>query len=459
MRLRPTCLLWAIVLIATHTAGAAAATSALQPAAPSALQQAQPTFGARADPAQGRAASKKPDPLSLKPSTGLAVKAEPALSTASAAAKGALSTKGGVARSAKNLFDMEDRAIIIVSGRQSTAGELKRKLHAAIADKNGPAKTVKGGARKLDLAALNVSRSSAGAAPLAQTTAAARHSTRAAKVALASQAPPTLSTYSQNTGPSRLNPASPVVSVNKSGTSAVLKDLVCADKGPPKITEVAGTLKAGGKAAVWGHCFGDRPGRVEVIGQFPGGKLTLPFTAWDMTSVDVTIPATIHGAADHAVAMTIVTADGKTTPAMQAKFVAARERVEVPDRLWSPKAGFELADTVEELNTNKAGAMRANPARSGQVAKSLRVNPQCALDNVDFTVLSGGVGQIRGWELGPANEAAVTIDWVGTCIRTETTTSYHYVIGFAGDDIAVTSACRVAFLARAWAYCPVGIAP
>jgi hypothetical protein len=240
-------------------------------------------------------------------------------------------------------------------------------------------------------------------------------------------------------------------------TSAALKDLICADNGPPRIIEVVGRLKPGGKFSVWGRCFGARPGRVELIGQFPGGKLIVPFTGWDMTSVDLEMPATIRGAGDHVVAVTVVSADGRPTPALQANFVAARERIEVPDRLWSPNAGFELASTVETLKTD-TGAMSDNPAQAGHVAKSLRVNPQCTLDNMDATVLSGDVSQIRGWEQGRANETSVTIDWVGTCVNT-TTTHYHYVIVQRGDDISVSSACRVAFQARAWAYCPVGVAP
>ena len=177
-----------------------------------------------------------------------------------------------------------------------------------------------------------------------------------------------------------------------------------------------------------------------------------------MTGVDVEMPATIRGAGDHAVAVTIVTAEGRATPAMQAKFVAARERIAVPDRLWAPSAGFELASTVETVNT-ATHVNGVNSAASGQVSKSLRVNPQCALDEMDATVLSGGIKQISGWDQGPANEAAVTILWEGTCVNTHSVTSYNYGIFQVGDDFAISSACRVAFQARAWAYCPVGVAP
>ena len=58
-----------------------------------------------------------------------------------------------------------------------------------------------------------------------------------------------------------------------------------------------------------------------------------------------------------------------------------------------------------------------------------------------------------------ADEASVTIDWVGACTGTKTTTHYSYVIAEGVSDVSIRSACRVAFQARAWAYCPAGVAP
>ena len=54
----------------------------------------------------------------------------------------------------KGLFSLDDRAIIIVGGKTTTAGQVKRALQAEIAAKAGAPKTVRGGARKLDLTAL-----------------------------------------------------------------------------------------------------------------------------------------------------------------------------------------------------------------------------------------------------------------------------------------------------------------
>jgi len=88
--------------------------------------------------------------------------------------------------------------------------------------------------------------------------------------------------------------------------------------------EEGGRLTPGGKFSVTGGCFGERPGRVDLIGQFPGGKLIVPFTGWDTSNVELDMPANIRGAGDHAVALTVVTAEGRTTPAMQGRRILSR---------------------------------------------------------------------------------------------------------------------------------------
>lgn len=345
----------------------------------------------------------------------------------------------------KNLFNFEDRAIIIVGGKQSTAGEAKKALLAEIAKKAGPAKTIKGGARTLDLDALNVTKGAIKPSVLPRTM--ERPAAPGKPKPLISQAAATSTQAAMGSGSALAVPASRGREVINSVSA-----LRCLDKGLPLIDEVEKRLKPGIRVMIWGRCLGDRPGRVEIIGQFPGGKLTPAFTSWEMTGVEIEIPANVRGAIDHAVAVSIVTADGKTTPAKQAQFVASRERVDVPERLWSPTAKFELSAT--------GGAASTNAAYSGQLAKKLRVNPQCALYDMDALVLSGGVTQIRGWDApGPPNEASVSIDWVGTCTEKKTISGNDYVVFQGAVSVAFDSACRVAFQTQASAYCPVGIAP
>jgi hypothetical protein len=398
---------------------AVAATGALQPAAPSPLQQAPSAFGATAERADASAVVKRP-PL-------------PA-------------TKSGASKAARNLFDIEDKSSIHFSGKQTTAGELKRKLHAEIAAKNGPPKTVPGGARKLDLAALNVTAPSNAASRVAHPAAAKTHRVSATPVLLANQS------LTQNQPSAKTTVAG--MRVDPANSYSAQK---CLDKGPPVISEIRGALKVGGQVEVWGRCFGDRAGRVEVIGQFPGGKLQAAFAAWDSGAVTITVPGNVSGATDHTVAVSVVTADGKVSPAMQAKFIASRQRVDVPDRLWTPGVAFDLSAT-SRLDGSVESARQGNAAGLGKTARSLRVNPQCTLDNMEATFQTGAVRQIVGWEKGPANEAAVDVEWAGTCTFQKVTEDSG-PISLLGDYVYFTSACRVAFQVRAWAYCPAGINP
>jgi hypothetical protein len=347
----------------------------------------------------------------------------------------------------KNLFDVEDRAIIIVGGKQSTAGELKKALLAEIGKKAGSSKTIKGGARTLDLVALNVTNGAINSP--------ASPRTMERPSANGKPKPPISQTASASTSTQAAIGSGSALTVPASRareTKDSLSIALCLDKGPPLIDEVEKRLKPGTRVMVWGRCLGDRPGRVEIIGQFPGGKLTPAFTSWEMTGIEIEIPANIRGAADHAVAISVVTAEGKTTPAKQAQFVAARERINVPDRLWSPNAKFEASAT--------GGAASTNTAYSGQLSRTLRINPQCALYEMDALVLSGAITQIRGWETpGPPNEASVLIDWMGTCTEKTTISQNNYVVFQGSASLSYDSACRVAFQTQASAYCPAGIAP
>lgn len=118
----------ALLVSSTVVAQAVAATSALQPEVPSAFQQAPSAFGTTAGRTDSVAAAKKPEPLALKPSTSLGTRAEPA----AAPAKAAVAPKNNASPSGKSVSGLEDRAIIIVSGRPA---EAKRKLNADAAAK------------------------------------------------------------------------------------------------------------------------------------------------------------------------------------------------------------------------------------------------------------------------------------------------------------------------------------
>ena len=455
----PDCpLVWSVACTLTLSLWAASVATAQTAHAPSA-------FGQRSESAPTVHAA--PAPAAITPSLAksaltdpLRVHAAPSVASAAGGKPGftAKATKSGA-----NLFDLDDRAIIIVSGRHTTAAELKKSVRAEIEQKDGPPRVVHAGARHS--AVLELHR--APPAPSAPSRAAAVNTGHAKLLPSAAGASP-LPALSQTLPALGSKGTATILAGNERGAYAevsnqkrgdLFKEITCADKGPPAIAEVRGKLIPGGTVTLDGRCFGDRTGRVEVIGQFPGGKLATPFTAWDMNTVVIQVPANVRGATDHAVAVTVVTAEGKTSAAMQAKFVAARERVEVPARLWSPNANFDMSSTEEIWNTEKSLDFKTNRASAGNVAMKLRVNPQCALDAMDANVLRGSVKQIAGFEAGPPNEAAVTIDWGGSCSRLTKITSYSYVIASVGDDYQVTEACSVAFQVRAWAYCPMGVAP
>ena len=341
-----------------------------------------------------------------------------------------------------DLFSLDDKTVLKADGKETSAAAIKQQLLAQIAAKAGPMKTVKASMRSLDTSVAG------GGAGVRQSPVRDQHP---------GTAPGGLGKIDQTTATAKANvlvpgglPHGALVTATATGRNSAVADMYCTDKGPPTVTEVDGTLRAGGKVKLWGKCFGDRTGRVEVIGQFPGGKLAVAFTSWSQTLIEIDVPATVRGAPDGTVAVTVVTAEGKATPAAQGRYVAARERVEVPDRMWSPGSAFETAATSNN---------QPNPSESGQLARNVRINPQCGLESMVADVIAGDVTSIDGFDRGPPNEAAVTIAWRGTCVTTKSWTTYNFAFVYSQGDVTVTEACRIALRPRAWAQCPVGIAP
>ena len=361
-----------------------------------------------------------------KPRIDTGIKASPALSQPAVGIGGKTSALGQATKSGI-LLGMDDRAIIIVSGKQTTAGDLKREVKADLARLAGPPKTVKGGARKLDFAQ-----------PTPQNT--MQHSPGGGKKSsLSAKSENLVSLPGKDT--SRLKADAQHVSIS---------EMRCPNngKGPPKISEVQGKLIPGKRVTIWGECFGDRTGRVEIIGQFSGGKLNPAFVSWDQNSIELEIPANIRGAADHAVALTVVTADDKTSAAMQAQFVAARERIEVPASQWAPNGAVDITD-VTNSGGNIFSGFTAVGIGGGLKAKfNLRLNPQCALDNLEVSTTAGRVSSVSGFENGPPNEAAIDVNFSPTC----TTKTFNYVVG--SDS---TTWCHIAYQLHTWAYCPAGL--
>lgn len=429
---------WLGIAAALLTLGAAAHAAG----SATALQQAQPAFGAAAE-------SVAPKPLALPPPapTGLArsattvdLKAPPRAAQPAASnslGKGALDAKAS--KMGKTLFDMDDRAIIIVSGRQTTAGAAKKSVLSELAKKDGPPRIVPGGSRKLDVAVLNLAH--AGAAVL-----------------------PTLSTrtQSQGVGPGVIggdiySPPPTNGTPAKSGgnfaqknphVGAVVNDLLCTDKGPPAISEIRGKLRAGGDTfTAVGRCFGNRSARLVVSGKF--GTLDTVVTAWDMNTITAKLPAGIQGVPDHRVDLWVVSTE--FSKPFSAAFFAQRTRIDVPTRLWIGE--YPIYSTTMYANDEFFNRDNTEKARAAHLL--VRVNEACALDTVDFKVSAGRISAFSGWEQGPPYQGSLTVNWLPSCtafesVEVDITRSHTY---------SRSRLCKVLIEPRATAYCPLGVSP
>ncbi len=308
----------------------------------------------------------------------------------------------GKMRVPANLLKLGDSEIIFVGGKQVSAGEVRRDLKAQILH-------------------------AAGAPTL---------------VRVASRKPP---------APSRL-PISAEAAAMLAHTHPGLKAPAPVDctQQPPAILAIEGAVGSGEQLTLVGRCFGDHVGDVKVMGQFPGGNLHVSadplhpgvtFTEWTNGRIVAALPA-VTGSPDQTVAISLIThAEKRESPARQASFTAARERVEVPARLWSPSAHFELM-------WNTADGTQINLGASNPTPFSVTVNPACYLDTMEANAASGKVTAMTGWADGPPNAATVQVAWQPQ----RTVTSYWYSVV---DDVFESEIFDV----KAWASCPVGIAP
>ena len=228
----------------------------------------------------------------------------------------------------------------------------------------------------------------------------------------------------------------------------VLKPKSCNEL-PPDIGRTQGAAAAGGAFSIEGICFGNQAGSIELIGQFPGGTLHPAFQEWTDDRIVAVMPA-LRGVSDQTAALTVVRADHTRSTAHPVKFVATRERIEVPASRWSPAGAFDQTQVTESGGTifTSFHATGTGGTIAGNFA--VQVNPQCALDNLEIPLTAGRVVSVTGFENGAPNEAAITVTYEPNC----TTKTLDYVVGRDA-----TTWCRVAFELRTWAYCPAGTSP
>jgi len=328
------------------------------------------------------------------------------------------------------LFSMEDRAIIIVGGKPRAAGDIKREIKAELQRQSGPAKMVRSVSRLKAVPMQQVMENTGGGPK------------------------PKFGAGALATAPAIRHDAagtpSAAVKLGAVRTDSYMDAKTYCRTHAPEITRVRGALTPNQRFTIEGLCFGDSTGSVQVIGQFAGGNMKLVFERWTDGEIVAFVPA-VRGAADHAVALTVVRNDKTRSPAAQAKFVATRERIEVPGRYWSPGEYFSHIG-VAQGGGNIFSGFTVHSASAGSFTTpfALSINKECALDNAAWSSTTGRVDAFNGWDEGPLHEAKVSVIWTPRC----TTQTTNYVVGSSSQRI-----CSVSFNLKAWAQCPLGVAP
>jgi hypothetical protein len=310
----------------------------------------------------------------------------------------------------RNLFQLDDRAIIIVGGKQTTAGEAKRAIETELRAP-GPVRSFSVTPRKTPAQLPNANT------PLID--------------------PPG----------TRGRAAQPILGQAPVGRAGDLG--IDCTRNAPRIGHVQGRVTPGARFAINGMCFGSEPGYIEIIGQFAGGSLRPPFHEWRDHAIVVEMPD-LRGIADHTIAVSVRRAgDRRQSTALKAHFVARRESVEVPIEWWTPTGSFFLFDP----QTASGGAFGSSTSFGPNVERRasdfrVRVNPACALETLDVPATVGAVHAVNGWERGPHNEAHVQIVWSPRC----TIHSLDYVVATQHERY-----CSVQFELKARAACPAGV--
>jgi len=327
------------------------------------------------------------------------------------------------------LFKMDDRAIIIVSGRRVAAGDVKRQILAELQKQSGPAQVVSGPSRLQPIPAKTMTHVPGGIAKLFP-----KPAERKAAIGKG---------YTDT----KLG-AGKMATALKENSYIHARDYCL--KHTAEISRVRGVITPNGRFTIEGLCFGDQTGAIEAIGQFPGGKLRLVFERWSDNEITAFVPA-VSGAPDHSIALTVVRLDKMRSPALQARFVATRERVQVPGRFWSPTENFAQVD-VDQGGGNIFSGFRVwgAGAASRVTPFALAINPACALDSASWSTTAGRIDAFNGWENGPPNQANVEIVWTPRC----TTQTTNYIVASSSQRI-----CSIQFALSAWAACPVGVSP
>jgi hypothetical protein len=214
----------------------------------------------------------------------------------------------------------------------------------------------------------------------------------------------------------------------------------------PRVHFVRGAISAGRQFTVEGSCLGDS-GSLELIGQFAGGSLVPKIELWGPAAIVASIPK-LQGVPDHPVALSVLREpDHKRSDAKKFAYVAEREIVEVPADNITPAPLFK--DTLKKMEWGEW--KRTNKVKPPPVVYQVRKNPACALDRTEAVARIGTVLSVEESDPVPSQPAQVTVQWNWHCKYDVKT----YLVGGTRTDWD----CNIDYQVRAWASCPVGIAP
>lgn len=329
-----------------------------------------------------------------------------------------------------DLFSVDDRAIIIVSGKPATAGDVKRRLIDELRQQSVPKTLTFRRAQREDAPV---------GTPIRENPGAGMGNIRQPRDRIeATSHVPSAGAYANSRESIKATPA-----------LSYTEMLNYCKNHPAEISHVSGTITPNGRFKIQGICFGDQTGIVEAIGQFPGGNMRLVFERWTESEITAFVPP-VSGAPDHSIALTVVRADKSRSPAIQARFHATRQQVPVPPRFWSPNADFIKIEVDQGGGNIFSGYTAWGNHGSRSSPFSLLINPACELDGASLNTRTGRVEAFNGWENGAPNEANVDIIWTPQC----TTQTTNYVFASSSQRI-----CSIDFTVSATASCPVGLAP
>jgi hypothetical protein len=352
---------------------------------------------------------------------------------------GQLARAGSAISVPANLFSMDDRAIIIVGGKQQLAGEVKKDVRAALQKASGKPVQLTS-VRKPPVGSIDTSIP---ASTTIQGTAA-----RSPQVARAMES-------SAAASAARSNAVIAGTSNQPGARLASSLEIDCVSQ-QPNLAPPQGKLVPGTSVRLTGTCFGGR-GTVEVQGDFAGrDTLRLSPTSWTTGAIDFLLPQ-LSGVRDQAVTVSVVRADGKRSLARTMPFLAQRHSVQVPAHMWTPAAHLERTITGEGAAFDLGGAPSAGEVNrpTFSLPASVAIAPHCALEGISATSRSGRIEAIEGWDQpGPAHLGSVSVRGKPMC--TARVDQYEFVVAGYTEASVV---CTLAVDLSATASCPAGLSP